>query len=70
MDNKAKEIEESELATCSHTDTRKRGVGLSEKYLEETYSMQKVKSDNVIRSTGHYLKKNYMPNGNCKIFIL
>jgi len=38
----------------------------TEKYLEDKYFPTKLKTDNVIKSTGHYLKKYYMPNSNCK----
>lgn len=46
-------------------ETRKR-IFITEKYLEETYALDKVKPDNIVRSTAHYLKKNYKPSGNCK----
>ena len=49
-------------------EPRKRTV-ITEKYLEEKYQFEKVKADNVIRSTGHYLKKYYKPSGNCKKFL-
>ena len=40
---------------------------LTEKYLEDKFFPAKLKNDNVIKSTGHYLKKYYIPNSNCKV---
>ena len=37
----------------------------NESKLNETYSFQKFKSDNVFRSAGHYLKKYYKPSRGC-----
>ena len=62
MEKNSQEIENDQPKT---SETRKRGI-ITEKYMEENCNMQKVKSDNVLRSTGHYLKKNYMPTPNCK----
>lgn len=38
-------------------ETRKRAF-ITEKYLEETYALDKVKPDNIMRSTAHYLQSH------------
>ena len=45
-------------------DVHRRPV-ITEKFMEETYKYDKLKHDNVVRATGHYLKKYYRPSANC-----
>lgn len=42
-----------------------------EKSIVEKFKYKQAKSDNVLKSTKHYLGKNYAPNTNCvKMFML
>lgn len=38
---------------------------ITEKFMEENFLFEKLKADNICRSTGNYLKKNYKPTPNC-----
>lgn len=63
--NRDKLNEDEVTSHYINEETRKRTF-ITVKYLEETYALDKVKPDNIVRSTAHYLKKYYKPNGNCK----
>ncbi len=55
--------------TSQHEQQQRSRKKFTAKYLENEYFPNKIKNDNVLKSTGHYLKKYYMPNSNC-IFSL
>lgn len=45
-------------------------ISVSEKYLEDHYSIKKTPSDNVLYSSGHYIAKYYKPSTNCKYILI
>jgi hypothetical protein len=47
---------------------RRQSVALSEKDFQDSYSITKLQSDNIIKSSRNYLIKNYKPNKICKYF--
>ena len=42
---------------------------VTEKYLEDNFSFEKTKSDNIVKSSANYIKKYYKPSRNCKFLI-
>ena len=44
---------------------RRQSVALSEKDFQDSYSITKLQSDNILKSSRNYLIKNYKPNKIC-----
>ena len=42
---------------------------VTEKYLEDNFSFEKTKSDNIVKSSANYIKKYYKPSRNCNFLI-
>jgi hypothetical protein len=43
---------------------------LTEKYMEEHFDFENLSSDNIFKSTAHYLKKYYTPSASCGLSYL
>ena len=41
-------------------------LSVSEKYLEENYTFNKIQSDNIFYGSKNYITKYYKPSPNCK----
>ena len=57
--------EPNHLNRLPRTDLESQQVDLTEKYLEENFYFQKLKSENVLKSTAHYMRKYYTPSLSC-----
>jgi hypothetical protein len=65
--SKAEEANEADYE--KRNEQVQRRPPITEKFMEENFLFEKLKADNICRSTGNYLKKNYKPTPNCNYYL-